>query len=163
MLPDLLTAATEGESGPLALDLFAGVGFFTLPLAGDFEQVVAVEVHPRAVADLQANAESYGFENVPAVQQTALDYLRRFAQAEPHLVVLGPPRAGVGPGPLKLLLATRPRRILYVSCNPPTLARDLAYVLARGHRLKCIELLDFFPQTFRLGCLVKLSQEDVTS
>lgn len=87
-----------GESGPLALDLFAGVGLFTLPLAGKFEQVVAVEVHPCAVADLQANAESYGFEDVRAVQQMGLDYPRRFAQAGPVWWCSAPDVPELGPG-----------------------------------------------------------------
>jgi tRNA/tmRNA/rRNA uracil-C5-methylase (TrmA/RlmC/RlmD family) len=79
------------------------------------------------------------------------------------LVVLDPPRVGVGASTLKLLAAFRPRHIHYVSCCPPTLARDLAYLLGRGYRLNSIELFDFFPQTFHLECLVRLTRHDGAS
>src|SRR5207249_1612491 len=102
LLPELVTAATSGgvDAAPanrdaLALDLFAGVGLFTLPLARGFGQVIAVESNPRSAADLAANAQAHGLSNVRAVRQSAFDFLRRFARAEPDLAVLDPPRAGV--------------------------------------------------------------------
>lgn len=163
LLPELVEAVTAGEAGALALDIFAGVGLFTLPLAGQFEQVVAVEIHPGSARDLQANAEAHGCRNVRVVRQTAYDFLRRFAQSEPDLVILDPPRAGLGAGTSKLLAACRPRRIHYVSCSPPTLARDLGYLLPRGYRLISVELFDLFPQTYHIECLVKLIRQDNSS
>ena len=163
LLPELVAAVTSGavEAAPpnrdtLALDLFAGVGLFTLPLARGFGQVIAVESNPRSAADLAANAQAHGLSNVRAIRESAFDFLRRFARAEPDLVVLDPPRAGVGMPTLKLLAGARPKRIHYVSCHPPTLARDLAYLIERGYELESVELFDFFPQTFHIECLAKL-------
>lgn len=163
LLDELVAAVTAEESGSLALDLFAGVGLLTLPLARRFTQVVGVEAHPRAAADLAANAAAHGLNNVRAVAETGFDFSRRFAGPEPDLVVLDPPRAGVGPGTLKFLAACRPRRISYVSCHPPTLARDLGYLLAQGYRLNSIELFDFFPQTFHIESLARLTRGGRTS
>lgn len=170
LLPELVAAVTSepvraGEAcspgryrGTLALDLFAGVGLFTLPLARRFTQVIAVEAHASSAADLAANIQAHGLANAGAVPQTAFDFLRRFAQAEPDLVVLDPPRGGVGVKELKLLAELRPKTILYVSCSPPTLARDLEYLVKRSYRVNSIELFDFFPQTFHLESLVRLGR-----
>jgi 23S rRNA (uracil1939-C5)-methyltransferase len=164
LLPELVAAVTSGgmDAAPanrdtLALDLFAGVGLFTLPLARSFGHVIAVESNPRSAADLAANAQAHGLSNVRAVGQSAFDFLRRFARAEPDLAVLDPPRAGVGMPTLELLAGARPQRIHYVSCHPPTLARDLAYLVERGYRLESVQLFDFFPQTFHIECLARLT------
>jgi 23S rRNA (uracil1939-C5)-methyltransferase len=163
--PEHAAAAIEGkhclpDRRALALDLFAGVGLFALPLATRFERVVAVEANSCATVDLDANVRARSLQNVRVASQTVLDFLRRFAQAEPDLVVLDPPRAGAGISTLKLLAALRPRRFHYVSCSPPTLARDLALLVARGYQLNSIELFDFFPQTYHLECLAKLTRTD---
>jgi 23S rRNA (uracil1939-C5)-methyltransferase len=173
LLPEFVARVTSDETGSpaaavsgrqtLALDLFAGVGLFTLPLARRFTQVVGVEASATAAADLAANAEAHSLQHVRAVYATAFDFLRRFAQAEPDLVVVDPPRGGVGVSTLKLLAALRPRRIHYVSCNPPTLARGLGYLVGGGYRLNSVELFDFFPQTFHLESLVRLTRHDGAS
>ncbi len=157
LLPELVATVVADQSGALALDLFAGVGLFTLPLARRFTQVVGVEAHPQASTDLTANARAHEFKNVRAVRETAFDFLRRFPQAEADLVVLDPPRAGVGKHTLKLLANLRPRRIHYVSCHPPTLARDLSYLIELGYQLNSVDMFDFFPQTFHIECLARLA------
>lgn len=151
-------ASGPEKSGVRAMDLFAGVGLFTLPLARRFEQVTAVESHPRAAADLAANSRTTGGGKVRAVEATAFDFLRRCAQREPDLVVIDPPRAGVGVAPLKLLAALRPKRLHYVSCSPPTLARDLGFLLKHGYRVDSLDLFDFFPQTYHIESLARLSR-----
>ena len=134
------------------------MGLFSLPLSSRFEQVIAVEVHSQAAADLAANARAVPGKNIRAVQGTALDFLRRCAQMNPDLVVMDPPRAGVGAAPLKMLVALRPKRLHYVSCSPPTLARDLGILLKHGYRLDSLELFDFFPQTYHIESLARLSR-----
>lgn len=161
LLPDLLEAVTAGRSGRLALDLFAGVGLFTLPLARQFAQVISVEAAAQSAADLAANAKAHALGNVRAVGETAFDFLRRFAQAEPDLVVLDPPRAGVETGALKFLTDCRPKQIHYVSCSPPTLARDLSFLLQRGYGIISIEMFDLFPQTYHIESLVRLTRSDL--
>jgi len=157
LLPEFVTAVTADVSGGVALDLYAGVGLFTLPLSKRFEQVMAVEVAPQATANLAANARTIPGRKVRAIAGTTFDYLRRSAQMDPDLVVLDPPRAGVGVETLQLLLALRPKRLHYVSCSPPTLARDLGFLLKHGYQFDGLELFDFFPQTYHIESLARLS------
>ncbi|HMD84524.1 MAG TPA: class I SAM-dependent RNA methyltransferase [Terriglobia bacterium] len=151
------TLLRAGEPGGVAIDLFAGVGLFTLPLANRFEQVIGVEAHPQAAADLAANARAVPGKEIRAIAGTAFDFLRRCAQMDPDLVVMDPPRAGVGADTLKLLLALQPKHLHYVSCSPPTLARDLGFMLQHGYRLDSLELFDCFPQTYHIESLARLS------
>jgi 23S rRNA (uracil1939-C5)-methyltransferase len=160
---ELVTSVTGVEQGELALDLFAGVGLFSLPLAQRFERVVAAEANPTAASDLKANAEANGLLNLRAAGETTYDFLRRFAQREPGLVVMDPPRAGVDAGSLKLLAALRPRKIHYLSCSPPTLARDLNFLLRHPYQLHSIELFDLFPQTYHIEALAKLARTESPS
>jgi len=155
---DLVTSVTGEERGELALDLFAGVGLFSVPLARHFDRVVAAEANPIAVEDLKANAEANGLSNLLITGETTYDFLRRFAQAEPSLVVMDPPRAGVDVGSLRLLTALRPRQIHYLSCGPPTLARDLSFLARHSYHLRSIELFDLFPQTYHIEALAKLTR-----
>jgi 23S rRNA (uracil1939-C5)-methyltransferase len=152
------TLPRDKVSGALTMDLYAGVGLFTLPLARRFGQVIAVEAHPQAAADLAANARAVAGNKIRAITGTTSDFLRRCAQMDPDLVVMDPPRAGVGAETLKLLLALRPQRLNYVSCSPPTLARDLGYLIKHGYRLDSLELFDFFPQTYHIESLARLSR-----
>ena len=160
LLPEFVTAVTETAPGDLALDLYAGVGLFTLPLARRFRQVIGVEAHPAAARDLEANARSHGLKHVRAAGQSAVDFLRRFAQTGPDLVVLDPPRSGAGKSTLKYLVDLRPRRVHYVACHPPTWARDLACLLERNYRLEEVEMFDCFPQTYHIECLARLVRQD---
>ncbi|HXX24392.1 MAG TPA: 23S rRNA (uracil(1939)-C(5))-methyltransferase RlmD [Terriglobia bacterium] len=155
---ELVTSVTGEEQGQLALDLFAGVGLFSLPLARRFNRVVAAEANPIAASDLKANAEANGLSNLRVACETTYDFLRRFAQAEPDLVVMDPPRAGVDAGSLKLVTALRPRKIHYLSCSPPTLARDLSFLARHSYHLHSIELFDLFPQTYHVEALAKLAR-----
>ncbi|HXJ92117.1 MAG TPA: class I SAM-dependent RNA methyltransferase [Terriglobia bacterium] len=150
------TCPAEGRG--LALDLYAGVGLFTLPLARTFAQVVGVEANSVASSSLARMAGAIGLTNVHAVATRAGDFLRRFAQAPPGLVVLDPPRAGAEGETLRRLAEIGPRRIHYASCQPPTLARDLAFLVGHGYRLESVDLFDLFPQTFHIEALAKLSR-----
>jgi len=159
LLSELVNAVTESSSGDLALDLYAGVGLFTLPLARRFRQVVGVESHPAAASDLKANAASHGLEQVRAVGQRTSEFLRRFAQKQPDLVVLDPPRCGADKSTLRFLVDLQPRRIHYVACHPPTWARDLSYLLSRNYSLEEVEMFDCFPHTYHIECLARLVRE----
>jgi len=157
LMPQLVDSVTENASGELALDLFAGVGLLSLPLATQFAELLAVEVHPAAARDLVANSRTNALRNIRVEEKSAFDVLRRYPRTRPELVVLDPPRAGAGAQALMLLAALAPSEIRYVSCHPPTLARDLALLAARGYVVQSIELFDFFPQTFHIESLAKLS------
>ncbi len=163
LLPELVAAVTEMAPGDLALDLYAGAGLFTLPLARRFKQVIGVESYPAAARDLEANVGNHGLKHVRAVAQSAFDFLRRFAQTGPDLVILDPPRSGVGASALKYLVDLRPQRIHYVACHPPTWARDLAFLLGQDYRLEGVEMFDCFPQTYHIECLARLARQDQTA
>ncbi|TAM83569.1 MAG: class I SAM-dependent RNA methyltransferase [Acidobacteria bacterium] len=160
LLPELVKAVTDLHAGELAIDLYAGVGLFTLPLARRFRQVIGVESHAAAARDLKVNATSHRLENVRTVAQPTADFLRRFAQAQPDLVVLDPPRCGAGKSTLKYLVDLQPQRVHYVACHPPTWARDLSYLLSSDYRLEGIEMFDCFPHTYHIECLARLVRQD---
>ncbi len=150
----LVERVTSGHSGALAWDLFAGVGLFARRLAASFEQVLAVESSPAAIAALEANlAGTTG----AAVRASTLDFLRRNRTGgRPDLVVVDPPRTGLGAEITALLAAIAPPAMVYVSCDPATLARDLRDLLAAGYGVESIALVDLFPQTFHLETVVRL-------
>jgi 23S rRNA (uracil1939-C5)-methyltransferase len=153
---DLAREVTDNEEGKLALDLFAGVGLFSVPLAKRFGHVLAVESNPAASRDLESNARtSSGIEIRTAdVEQFLAKY-----KGKPDLIVLDPPRAGLAPGDAKQLLRISPARITYVSCEPPTLARDLAALTSGGYEIAAIHLFDLFPQTFHMEAVVRLRRK----
>ncbi|HEY6291507.1 MAG TPA: 23S rRNA (uracil(1939)-C(5))-methyltransferase RlmD [Terriglobia bacterium] len=165
LLPDFVEAVTSfGAGNPgLALDLYAGVGLFTLPLARQFSQVVAVEANRRSAADLARNVAAASAANTRTVRAKAADFLRRYAQAAPGLVVLDPPRAGCEAETLRLLARLGPASIHYASCQPPTLGRDLAFLVRHGFELESVDLFDLFPQTFHIETLVKLRRAEAAA
>ena len=143
------------EGGRLALDLFAGVGLFSIPLARRFERVVAVESNPAATRDLESNVRAGGSIEVRTADVER--FLERYKE-KPDLVTLDPPRAGLEPGTIKRLARIAPERITYVSCEPPTLARDLAGLREGGYDVSEVHLFDLFPQTFHMEAVVRLKR-----
>jgi 23S rRNA (uracil1939-C5)-methyltransferase len=157
LLDRLVELALEGAEGETALDLYAGVGLFSLALARGFKEVTAAESGSGAARDLQFNAERAGLANLRAERQTAEEYLQRLERA-PDFVLLDPPRAGLGKAVVRRLAELRPRRVTIVSCDPATLARDLAGLTAAGYRVEQMTLADLFPQTFHLETIVRLGR-----
>jgi 23S rRNA (uracil1939-C5)-methyltransferase len=148
-------------SGALCLELFAGAGLFTLPLARRFERVVALEAHPGAVADLEENLAAAGLGEVEIVAQAAEDAFASGALAalRPDAVVLDPPRAGLEPAGREGLARLAAPRVVYVSCDPATLARDVAVLADRGYALVALEGFDLFPQTAHVEAVARLERE----
>jgi 23S rRNA (uracil1939-C5)-methyltransferase len=153
LAPALMQIVDEFE-GDLALDLYSGVGLFALPLAGRFRQVHAVESGSAAADDLRFNAERAG-ARVEVAKANVDEFLARF-EGTPDLVVADPPRAGMGKRVLSELLRLRPRKLLIVSCDPSTLARDLPVLTGGGFGVESIVLWDLFPQTFHFETIVRL-------
>lgn len=154
LVEELVREVAEREdSGRLALDLFAGVGLFSVPLAARFERVVSVESNPAAARDLDTNTRGRG--TIEARTAEVERFLER-TKERPELVVLDPPRAGVTPEAIQRIAKVAPGRVTYVSCEPPTLARDLASFAKAGYDCTDIHLFDLFPQTFHMETVVRL-------
>ncbi len=154
----LVGLVTDGRGGELAWDLFAGVGLFSRVLARRFARVTAVEANPAASADNRVALAKIGLGHA-AVTATTVEFLRRAAveRERPELVVLDPPRAGAGLEACALLVRLLPRTVVYVSCDPGTLARDLA-VLQGEYRMAALHLVDLFPQTAHLETVAVLER-----
>jgi 23S rRNA (uracil1939-C5)-methyltransferase len=162
-LIDALVEAVIGDSkGRMALDLFAGVGLFTVALTKRFDRVIGVESNLAAAKDLEVNLQSSGGVSPTHRHATAEAFLSHW-QERPDLVVLDPPRAGVEPETLTGLKKLAPWRINYLSCDPATLARDLAALVGgQGepgpYEIRDINLFDIFPQTYHMEALVRLKR-----
>ncbi len=157
----LVGLVCDGQEGGLAWDLFAGVGLFTRALAERFEAVVAVEAGEVASADLlSAGKGAKGKPAFEAVRSSTLDFLRaRELQRErPDLIVLDPPRAGLGSDASAILARIAAPNLVYVSCDPVTLARDLAILTRAAYRIDALDLIDLFPQTYHMETVVHLSR-----
>jgi 23S rRNA (uracil1939-C5)-methyltransferase len=150
----LVERVTKGRKGALAWDMFAGVGLFARKLTEGFERVVAIESAPSATSGLQANLHG---TTGSSVQAWTLEFLRGKSKHEhPDLIVVDPPRAGLGAEITTALVDIGPPAITYVSCDPTTLARDLRMLLASGYTIETLMLADLFPQTFHLETVVHL-------
>ena len=162
-LIDALVETVIGDSrGRLALDLFAGVGLFTVALTKRFERVIGVELNLAAAKDLEVNLQSSGGVSPTHRHATAEAFLSHW-QERPDLVVLDPPRAGVEPETLTRLKKLAPWRINYLSCDPATLARDLGVLVGDQenpgpYEIRDIHLFDIFPQTYHMEALVRLKR-----
>ena len=148
----LVERVTAGRSGALAWDLFAGVGLFARQLAAGFERVIAVESAPAAIEALAQNLQRHGGNRG---ERQTLDFLRRHAKARskagfdrPDLIVVDPPRTGLGAETTACSAQIAAPALVYVSCDPATLARDLRALIASGYVIERITLADLFPQTF---------------
>lgn len=128
------------------LDLYCGAGTFTLPLAGMVDSVLGIEEHAGAISDAQKTAELHGITNVRFVVGRVESVLATLNQPVAG-VVLDPPRRGCHPLALRELLRLAPPRLVYVSCHPATLARDLKVLVGGGYRVASIQPIDLFPQT----------------
>jgi 23S rRNA (uracil1939-C5)-methyltransferase len=154
LVDPLVECVTNGLSGRLAWDLFAGVGLFAWKLAERFERVVAVESAPAAIAALKENLAG---TQATTMKATTLEFLRAAARSErPDVIVVDPPRTGLGPETTELLGRIAAPELVYVSCDPATLARDLRELVSAGYRIERVTLADLFPQTFHLETVVRL-------
>jgi 23S rRNA (uracil1939-C5)-methyltransferase len=149
-----MIAAREWKRGEQVLELFCGVGTLSLPLARRGVNLLGVENWAAAVQDARSNAELNGlrarFECADA--EKGFEFLKA-----PQLLVLDPPRKGLSPQLLQRIVEAKPKELLYVSCDPASLARDLKGLGAAGWKIDFIEPLDMFPQTYHVECLAKLS------
>lgn len=161
MLSKLQECALNGCSGKRALELFCGVGFFTLPLSKRFEFVNAVEVNSEATFDLRTNLEKNLVLNCEVHNLGLTEFLGRIQAnpfAELDLLLMDPPRTGLPPRTVQRIAELNAKKLVYVSCDPSTLSRDLALLVQAKYQIICIDLLDLFPQTHHLEGIVSLER-----
>ncbi len=155
LIEELARIAVGKYKGRAALDLYAGVGLFTLPLALSFDEVLAVEASPQSLADLRHNAAP----NVKPIRATTEAFLiERGPKLAPDLVLVDPPRAGLGEKTARALGRMSVPRVTYVSCDPATLARDLRVLLESGFKVEQAHLVDLFPQTAHMETVLHLAR-----
>jgi len=154
LIDELIGVVTDGVSGKVALDLYAGVGLFSAALGRSFAQVIAVEASQTSYADLRHNCGP----EVNAVRATTEKYLAQSPGLHPDFVVADPPRSGLGENVVRHLARLGAPRVTYVSCDPSTLARDLRTFVTLGYRIEAAHLIDLFPETFHIESVFHLTR-----
>jgi 23S rRNA (uracil1939-C5)-methyltransferase len=172
LLPQLIDCALAEVQGETALELYSGVGLFTLPLARRLKHVVGVESDSAAVNFAHENLASAGLTNAEIVKSDVGVWLEEVRhgelsrlseesaaalQGQVDFLVLDPPRTGAESRVIEGVLGLKPKRISYVSCDPPTLARDLRKLIAGGYTLDSIAAFDMFPQTHHVETVTHLA------
>ncbi len=166
LLEPLIAAALDPLTPEIiegvAVDLYSGVGLFTLPLARRFSRVIGIESNSTAVRFAKHNLQDAELSNAEVVSSRVGDWLLANASRSPDddvpvdFLLLDPPRTGAEPSSIKGILALRPKQISYVSCDPATLARDLKLLLAGGYSVEAVTAFDMFPQTHHVETVVRL-------
>jgi len=156
----LVAEACALDGGETLMDLYSGTGAISLLLARRVRHVYGIEVAEPAVADAVRNARANGIDNCTfltgEVRHVLPTLMRDGVRAE--VVVADPPRAGFHPKALSALAALAPARLVYVSCNPSTLARDVGELVRQGYRLEWVQPVDMFPQTPHIEAVARLSR-----
>jgi 23S rRNA (uracil1939-C5)-methyltransferase len=146
---------SDVKGGERVLDLYAGIGNLTLPLATKAKEVIGIEENRSAFEDARFNLLENGIRNCDFRRGRVEDLLKDEGIPQPNLIVLDPPRMGCK----KItgqILGLKPKRIVYVSCEPTTLSRDLCLFSERGYRLQKLALIDMFPQTYHMEVVALL-------
>ena len=146
----------QGEE--LIVDAYCGVGTFTLPLARKVKRVIGIELQPSSIEQAQCNADINHINNVTFIAGAVEKSLQKL-EVKPDIILLDPPRKGCDRAVIDTLLNLKPSRIVYVSCKPATLARDLRLLCQSArYKVSLVQPVDFFPQTTHVECLVLLQQ-----
>ncbi|MBI4854354.1 MAG: class I SAM-dependent RNA methyltransferase [Acidobacteria bacterium] len=160
LLNSLIEIVVGERTGKIALDLYAGVGFFALQLAKNYQKVIATEVNKKAEFWATHNMKVNNISNVEFFSFSTEKWLGKFSRkfSGVDLVVLDPPRVGIIKKTLLSITEMRPKEIVYVSCDPSTLARDLRVLVDNGYKLVSIIGVDLFPQTYHIETVAILKR-----
>jgi 23S rRNA (uracil1939-C5)-methyltransferase len=159
LLPRLVAEVEQRMPPDLdVLDLYGGVGLFSISLARSARRVVCVEIDRSAIHDAMDNVRAAELDNVGVVRADVREALVSIEGAEAEGIVVDPPRTGLGADVIDALIQRRPGRIVYVSCDPPTLGRDLHRLLQHGYAVVDCVALDLFPGTFHVEAVVRLDR-----
>jgi 23S rRNA (uracil1939-C5)-methyltransferase len=152
----LVELATDGLSGRHAVDLFSGVGLFSLPLSRRFEKVTAVEANGLAVEYAERNAAAAGRQNIEFVSVEVEKLLRDDSLEDVDLVIFDPPRSGTSKETVLRMMELKAPVISYVSCEPSMLGRDLRWMVDGGYEIASMTAVDLFPHTHHVETVVRL-------
>lgn len=144
----------------VVIDAYCGIGSISMFLAKKAKQVYGVEIVDEAVEAAKENAQLNGIENVEFVAGKAEEVMPKWKEEgiKPNVIVVDPPRKGCDESLLQTMIAMEPERIVYVSCNPATLARDLRILEEGGYKTKEVQPVDMFPQTYHVECVTLMSK-----
>lgn len=158
LIRELVETALADAAGKNALDLYCGVGLFTLPLARRFEKVVGVEASEKSIEAARQNVEHARLETAEFYAESVGEWLTNNSaqRTEVDFILLDPPRAGAERETIEAILAIRAPRVSYVSCDPSTLARDLRLLCETAYEIESVTALDLFPQTHHVETVVRL-------
>ncbi|QNB47705.1 23S rRNA (uracil(1939)-C(5))-methyltransferase RlmD [Thermanaerosceptrum fracticalcis] len=155
--------AYAGLSGKeTVIDAYCGIGTISLFLAQKAQKVMGIEYVAEAVKDAQLNAQRNDVNNVQFLQGEAEVLIPQLVKkgVEPDVVVVDPPRKGCDPRLLESIIAVKPERVVYVSCNPATLARDLKYLTTGGYQVQEVQPVDMFPWTAHVECIIQIKRAE---
>ncbi len=158
LIEKLIETATKDATGETAIDLYCGVGLFSLPLARKFKKVIAVEGNAKAIKFARKNVENAQLENIEFFTETVGGFLfeKQSDLRNLDFVLLDPPRSGAEKETIEMLVKLQPKHISYVSCEPSILARDLRFLTENLYTIESITALDLFPQTHHIETVVRL-------
>ena len=141
-------------------DVYCGAGTISLMMAGRCRQVTGIEIVPDAVRNARENAERNGIQNASFVTGKAEEVLPEMVAEglRPDVIVVDPPRKGLEPEVISAIAAAEPDRLVYVSCNPATLARDAALLRDQGYEIRRVQPVDMFPYTSHVETVVLMSR-----
>lgn len=159
LVESLINTAIDGAKGETALDLYCGVGLFSLPLAQKFEKVIGIEASEKAIDFAKENAEFARLGNVEFFTENVSEWLTENSSQTVDFILLDPPRSGTEKETIEQILNLKPAEISYVSCDPATLARDLR-ILNEAYSIESITALDLFPQTHHVETVVRLNRKN---
>ncbi len=158
-LVDLVREASGIEPGDTLLDAYAGGGLFAATIGQEAERVLAIEIDDVAAADLQANLNRAGVGEYRIIRAATEDAIERIDEYW-DVVIADPPRRGLGAVGVDAVTAAEPRTVVYVSCDPASLARDTALLAEFGYHLDWVAPVDMFPQTYHIECVARFELAD---
>ncbi|MCP8616306.1 23S rRNA (uracil(1939)-C(5))-methyltransferase RlmD [Salirhabdus salicampi] len=160
-LVDLAIEMGKPKNGETMIDLFCGVGTFSLPFANKVGKLAGIEIVEKSIESAKRNAEDNGISNTTFLAKDARRGIDQILESfgSPELLLLDPPRSGAGGKVMRRIGRSKPERIIYVSCNPDTFATDIKELEPFGYKLKVVQPVDLFPHTVHVECVAELILE----
>ena len=157
-LEEFQSVVVEPERGIFAIDFFSGSGFFSIPLSKRFENVLAIEESQDSISLLKRNMSVNNISNIIPVNSTVENATIPDTYKHTDLVILDPPRSGLSNRAIQRVINLQPKKIIYVSCDPATLTRDVSSLHRAFYDIQEVILLDQFPHTFHFETIVKMTR-----